>query len=302
MSNNREKELCCGCGAPMHFDFLCKGCMQPLHYWESVDYDPTLEEYPHGPHYLCISCFTKKKPAVQAQKVNRICGSKKLGSTPVNGTEATDDLVLPIGLGKCLDNRHAMVHGDGGGIEKNVARMLHDVGVHVLLPEFPYTTELDLPYVTVAEPTVKKIIQHDGGKRRAPVAVIGAKSRNAGIVKRGGTSKKPITNAGAKLPKKHASRWRKEMADPLINQVVAFSVSRNLGKQIIVVLGHVWTDAAISHGHLIGMVTRKSAVKMSECSEPFYDVAWEYSKFGETAFSSPVLLGAINAGLQIVQL
>jgi hypothetical protein len=52
MSSTRDKAPCCGCGALMHFDYLCKGCMQPLHYWESVDYDPTLDEYPHGPHFM----------------------------------------------------------------------------------------------------------------------------------------------------------------------------------------------------------------------------------------------------------
>jgi hypothetical protein len=54
--------------------------MQPLHYWESIDYNPTLNEYPHGPHYLCTSCSTKKKSAVLPQKVRQIHASKPIES------------------------------------------------------------------------------------------------------------------------------------------------------------------------------------------------------------------------------
>jgi hypothetical protein len=80
MSSTRDEVPCCGCGALMHFDYLCKGCMQPLHYWESVDYDPTLDEYPHGPHYLCMSCSTKKIPAVLPQKVSQRRASQPIES------------------------------------------------------------------------------------------------------------------------------------------------------------------------------------------------------------------------------
>ncbi len=131
------------------------------------------------------------------------------------------------------------MRGDGGGIDKDVAEMFHDVGVHVSLPKFPPVTEFDLPDGAVAEPPVNTIIQHNGGKRHAPLAVRWVKSHNAGLARSGGTSKKRSTTAGAKEPTKHTSRWRKEMADPLHNQVAAFCVSSNLGKQIIAVIGYV---------------------------------------------------------------
>jgi hypothetical protein len=65
--------------------------MQPLHYWESIDYDPTLDEYPHGPHYLCTSCSTKKKPAVLPKKVRQLRASQPIESGSAKRTPA----VLP---------------------------------------------------------------------------------------------------------------------------------------------------------------------------------------------------------------
>jgi hypothetical protein len=88
----------------------------------------------------------------------------------------------------------------------------------------------------------------------------------------------------------------------LVNKVVAFQVSSELGKKKIMLLGGSWTESAISHGYIIGVITRKSSLKMQGCNDSLYDVAWEYSDFGETAFASSVLVGAVNAGREIVQL
>jgi hypothetical protein len=87
----------------------------------------------------------------------------------------------------------------------------------------------------------------------------------------------------------------------LVNKVVAFQVSSELGKKKIMLLGGSWTESAISHGYIIGVITRKSSLKMQGCNDSLYDVAWEYSDFGETAFSSSVLVGAVNAGREIVR-
>jgi hypothetical protein len=137
------------------------------------------------------------------------------------------------------------------------------------------------------------MIQYNGGKRHAPRVAVGAKSHN---------SKKPNSSSGARKVDKHTSQVRAGIVDSLVNKVVAFSVSSELGKQIIMLLGGAWTESAISHGYIIGIITHKSSLKMQGCNDSLYDVAWEYSDFGETAFSSSVLVGAVNAGCEIVQL
>jgi hypothetical protein len=144
------------------------------------------------------------------------------------------------------------------------------------------------------------MIQHNGGKRHAPRVARVAKS--VGKSKKQSIAKKQSIVAGAKKSTKRTSQVRTANHDLLINQVVAFSVSTELGKHIISLLGGAWTDSAISHGHIIGMVTWKSALKLPGCKETLYDVAWEYSEFGETAFTSSVLLVAVEAGSEIVNL
>jgi hypothetical protein len=187
-----------------------------------------------------------------------------------------------------------MVHDDDGYLEKDVVGMLNDVGALPEFPEFPPLTKLDVCNGGISDLPMTTIIQHNPGKRHARRVARVAKSRCV--------SKKQSTSAGAKKSMKPTSRVRTANHDSLINQVVAFSVSSELGKHIIMLLGGAWMESAISHGHIIGMVTRKSALKLPGCTEALYDVAWEYSEFGETAFTSPVLVGAVNAGSEIVDL
>jgi hypothetical protein len=102
------------------------------------------------------------------------------------------------------------------------------------------------------------MIQHNGGKRHAPRVARVAKSR--------GTSKKQSIVAGEKKSIKRTSQARTANHDSLINQVVAFSVSSELGKHIKTLLCGACMESAISKGHIIGMVTRKSALKLPGCT------------------------------------
>jgi hypothetical protein len=274
-----------------------------------------------------VSGSAKNKTPVFPEKVQRFCGSwtvtddhvlpmeamgcdndegfcDKPAVTPVLPTKAMiddDDGTVSEAMEAMVQDNNdvlmdTMVNDNNDGIDHSDLGMLNCVGVLPALPELPELPpfpQLDEQNETVSRPPLTTMIQHNGGKRHAPRVAAGAKSRNA---------KKANSSSGTIKVDKRTSRVRAGIVDPLVNKVVAFLVSSELGKQIITLLGGAWTESAISHGYIIGIITRKSSLKMQGCNDSLYDVAWEYSDFGETAFSSSVLVEAVNAGREIVQL
>jgi hypothetical protein len=137
----------------------------------------------------------------------------------------------------------AMIDDDDGTVSEAIEAMVQDnndvlmdhsdlgmlnyVGVLPALPELPELPpfpQFDVRNKTVSRPPSTTMIQHNVGKRRAPHVAAGAKSRNA---------KKPKSSSGTKKVNKRTSRDQAGIVDPLVNQVVAFLVSSELGKQII---------------------------------------------------------------------
>ncbi len=105
--------------------------------------------------------------------------------------------------------------------------------------------------------------------------------------------------SSSKRTKLGAVESKANSKDAFVGKSVAFGVSSDAGKELIIEFGKKWKADAIcyhldsSNGHIVGTIVRKSrGLGKKKNDEITYDVVWEFSSLGESNVPFSFLLDA----------